>query len=420
MYPDNNDPASVILFSTKRASAVSVEKALLEQITSGAIIGDDSQTLVDLGFLVVSDEEEKKEMLVFLDELNAMDTRLSAYVTMNLDCNLACPYCFEGTRRGKHYMSEETAGQVIEFIQQQLVGKDEFSITFYGGEPLLSNNLIQNMTSRFRRIADNKGIRFSFSFITNGTLLNEAAVKKLKPLGLKGAAITLDGPEEVHNVSRPFASGAGSFNAIINNLRKICDLVEVNIGGNFSEGNYGQFPRLLDQLVQHGITPDKIKSIKFDPVLKEREGIATPDYGGGCRSINEAWLFDAGIFLRDETIRRGFPTSDVTPSICAIERNNMFIINHDGGIYKCPGLIGQPEFRVGDVIDGVGDYSVSHRLDNWKTAGCMDCVYLPLCFGGCRYMSLLRGGGMENLDCRKPYYDACLEALVKQDLRKAC
>jgi uncharacterized protein len=144
-----------------------------------------------------------------------------------------------------------------------------------------------------------------------------------------------------------------------------------------------------------------------------------PELNHGCRSINEKWLFDAGIHLREETIKRGFNTPDVTPSICAIERNNMFIINYDGSLYKCPGFIGQPEFSVGDVVSGVSDYSVSHKLNNWRTEECMECVYLPLCFGGCRYMSLLRGSAMETLDCRQPYYDACLEQLVRQDLGKA-
>jgi uncharacterized protein len=416
IWPDLTDPDSVILFSTKKASAVNIEKKRLEDIANDSITADDYKTLTDLELIVNSEEEERAEMLGFLDELNALDTRLSAYVTMNLDCNLACPYCFEGTRRGKHYMSEEMANNIIKFIEKNLNGKDEFYITFYGGEPLLSLKLVQQIAGRFRQIADHKGIKFSFSFVTNGTLLNEAAVRKLKPLGLKAAAVTLDGPEAVHNVSRPFASGAGSFNAIVNNIRAVCDMVEINIGGNFSEGNYRQFPFLLDEFIQRGITPDRVKSVKFDPVFKEREGIATPDYCGGCRSINEKWLFDAGIYLRDETMKRGFPTPEVMPSFCVIERNNMFIINYDGTIYKCPGLIGQREFCVGDVVNGVGDYSVSHRLNNWQTEECLECVYLPLCFGGCRYLSLLRGSAMETLDCRKPYYDACLEGLVRQDL----
>lgn len=42
---------------------------------------------------------------------------------------------------------------------------------------------------------------------------------------------------------------------------------------------------------------------------------------------------------------------------------------------------------------------------------------LPLCFGGCRYMKLVRDGNMSGVDCKKQYYDVTLEALVKQDIK---
>ena len=58
-------------------------------------------------------------MLGFLDEVNALNTTLSIRLVMNLDCNLACRYCFEGTRKGKFYMSKETADRAIEFVKER-------------------------------------------------------------------------------------------------------------------------------------------------------------------------------------------------------------------------------------------------------------------------------------------------------------
>jgi uncharacterized protein len=419
IYPDLTDSDSVILYSTKRASAVLVEKSTLAAIENGTLEEEAANTLTELGLLVNSGQEERLEVLRFLDELNDIDTGLSVMSVMNLDCNLACPYCFEGSRRGKHYMGTEIAGNLIDFIGKNLVtGKDGIGVAFYGGEPLLSVDLIQDMARRLKDMAEKKGVKFSFTLTTNGTLLTADIVRRLKPLGLKMASVTIDGPENIHNVSRPYATGAGSFSRIIDNIKAVCDDVEIDIGGNFREDNYREFPRLLDYLIEQGLTPDRIKSIGFVPVIREREGIVSPEYAGGCLGINEPWLFEAGLFLRTEIIDRGFPIPEVSPTICAIERKWMFIVNYDGDIYKCPGMIGQPQFRVGDVANGVGDYSVSHGLDNWKKDECLDCVYLPLCFGGCRYMNLVKGGDIGGLDCRKPYYDACLEKLVRQDLSK--
>jgi uncharacterized protein len=40
-----------------------------------------------------------------------------------------------------------------------------------------------------------------------------------------------------------------------------------------------------------------------------------------------------------------------------------------------------------------------------------------MCFGGCRYMMLIKDGNINALDCKKDYLDASLETLVKQDIK---
>ncbi len=418
IYPNSDDTDSVILFSTRRASAILVDKSMLTDIENDQIGAEELQTLTDLGFLVANHEEEKQELLKYIDELNEIDTKLSVIVAMNLDCNLACTYCFEGSRKGKHYMSPETAGHVIDFIEKNLTQDRELlNVTFYGGEPLLSTELIISMAKRLKGIAEVKRIKFSFQFVSNGTLLTPAIVEKLKPLGLKEASITLDGPEAVHNLSRPYRAGGGSFKKIAENIKAVCDMIDINIGGNFTEANYREFPKLLDYLLDEGITPDHIANVKFDPVFGETSEYAPPEMTGACCSPNEPWVFEAGIMLREEVMKRGFKTGGIQPVVCAIDLNNRYIINYDGSIYKCTGFFDRKDFVTGNVKDGVTDDGSIYNLDNWKNEECLSCKYLPLCFGGCRYMKYVRDGNLNGVDCKKPYYEACLEALVKQDLR---
>jgi uncharacterized protein len=418
IYPDRDDTDSVILFSTKRASAILADKSILTDIENGQIDQEERQTLSDLGFLVASHEEEKQELLHYIDELNEIDTKLSVIVAMNLDCNLACTYCFEGSRKGKHYMSPQTAGHVIDFIEKNLTKDRELlNVTFYGGEPLLSAELIISMAERLKGIAEGKGIDFGFQFVSNGTLLTPAIVGKLKPLGLKEASITLDGPEAVHNLSRPYRSGDGSFKKIVENIKAVCDMIDINIGGNFTEANYREFPKLLDYLLDEGITPDRIASVKFDPVFGETTEYAPREMTGACLTPNEPWVFEAGILLREEVMKRGFKTGEIQPVVCAIDLNNRHIINYDGSIYKCTGFFDRKDFVTGNVKSGVTDNGNMYSLDNWKNEECLSCKYLPLCFGGCRYMKYVRDGNLIGVDCKKPYYEACLEELVKQDLR---
>ena len=93
------------------------------------------------------------------------------------------------------------------------------------------------------------------------------------------------------------------------------------------------------------------------------------------------------------------------------------VLNLDCNLYKCPAFLGWPELSAGSLTDGIGDYSVSHNLDFWKTDECLECAYLPLCFGGCWLLPLLEHGSINRVDCRKEFYDSVLESFILQDLR---
>jgi uncharacterized protein len=418
ILPGNETTDDCIFFSTKKAAMIQAPRALLEDVSNNNLPADEEETLRRLGFLVADATSEHEEMLGFMKRLNSANKRLSITAVLNLDCNLACKYCFEGNRKGRFYMSQETAALFLDFISlQDLSEKEEIKVVFYGGEPLLSMELIIHLSKEIKAIADRKGVGYKFSLITNGTLLTPGVVEKLKPLGMTSAGVTLDGPREVHDLLRPFKSGRGSFDAIVKNLKKVCSMLSVQIGGNFTKASYDKVPYLLDYLLESGLTPDKVLGVKFDPVTRESDEFALADFHDGCASPNEPWLFDASLFVREEILKRGYPTPRIMPIACALEYRDSIVVNYDGSIYKCTGFIGRESLQIGDIRNGIKDYPISHNLDNWKNKECLDCAYLPLCFGGCRYMKYVRDGNMDGVDCRKPYLDATLETLVKQDIR---
>lgn len=422
IYPDRKDPDSVVLLSTRQASIATVPRALLEDIKNNTLNEDDRTTLADLGLLAESHEDETLEMAGLWDELNSMNYVFKSYVAMNLDCNLACKYCFEGLRKGKFYMSRETADAFVGFVEKKVSANktlNEIHIVYYGGEPLLSTELILHMSGGLKALAKSLGIEYSASIITNGTLLTQKTAEKLRTVGIMDASVTLDGPKKIHDSYRPLKSGRGSFDRIVRNLKEVCDMLDVQIGGNYTQDNYRQFPLLLDYLIKEGLGPDRIADARFDFVTNESEGYGPPDFHDGTFSINDPWLFDAVLYLRGEISKRGYKRVNLAPWSCMMELRDRMVVNYNGDIYKCPSLIGREEFKVGNILSGVKDYSKSHNLNNWKNEKCLDCVYLPLCFGGCRYMKLVRDGNMEGVDCKKPYLDAVLEKLVLQDIKYA-
>jgi len=418
IFPSPDFPGHFILYSTRRASVLRISEKTFRNIEDGTLSEADRETLVRYGILVPDAVAEKEELLSRFTEANLKSKRFSAIVVLNLDCNLDCGYCFEEGVRGKRAMSATTADLLVAMIEREHLAKGRrVSLDFYGGEPLLSVDLIRSISTRLRDASKTKGVPFEFFLVTNGTLLTRPLAQDLAGLGMKGVKITLDGPREVHDLSRPFVSGKGSFAVIVKNIREIMDITMVQIGGNFSRENYREFPRLLDFLIEAGITPDKLELVQFNQITGRVGNGEIPDYAGACNGTDEPWLNEAIIFLRGEVLRRGFHTPKPGPGGCMVEFANDLVINVDGAIYKCPAFVGRTGFSVGDLRSGIIDNGKAYNPDVWKTPECLECAYLPQCYGGCRFLKFLRDGRIDGVDCWKSMLDAILERCISQDLK---
>jgi uncharacterized protein len=418
IFSSHDAPGNLILYSTRRATVLRVPEKTIQRIETDALPEADREALARYGILVADPAKEKEELLNRFDEVNRMSKRFTAIVVLNLDCNLACGYCFEEGVRRKCAMPPEIANLLVAMIEREHIAKGrKVSIDFYGGEPLLTVDLIRSISTRLRKSCEEKGLPFEFSLVSNGTLLTCTLALELAALGMKAVKITLDGPREVHNQSRPFMSGKGSFDIIVNNILEIMDVTKVQIGGNFTRNNYREFPRLLDFLIEVGITPDKLHLVQFNQVTGRVGNASIPDYANACNCTDEPWLVEATIFLREEILKRGFPTPKPGPAGCMVEFANDLVINVDGAIYKCPAFVGRKGFAVGDLRSGVDNNVDAYNTAVWKNLECLDCAYLPQCFGGCRFLKFLRDGNIDSVDCWKNFLDATLESCIMQDLK---
>src|SRR6185369_3820247 len=417
IYPDPERPGALLLYSTKKGSLLRVSVELLNAIHADTLTDSERSTLSRLEILTDDPQAERQEMHSLVSRTNQRSNKFSATVVLNLDCNLACPYCYEDHFRGKHYMAPATACLLVEtIIREQIDRGRNVKLQLYGGEPLLSVPMIHEIAGPLLAAARAKGCTFTFTLTTNGTLLTRKVVEELLPLGLTGAVLTLDGPAEIHDQQRPFVSGKGSFAAIVANIKETFDLLDLQVGGNFSRDNYREFPLMLDHLLAEGLEPEKLGMVKFEPIVPKSGKTVGPDSHSGCISGSEPWVIEAAIFLRDETLKRGFASFKPTMAACVIEFENNLVVNYDGSLYKCPAFMGWPELSVGTLESGIKDYSVSHNLALWQNDECLDCAYLPLCFGGCRLNPLLQNGSINQVDCRRKFYDVALEQFILQDL----
>src|SRR4029077_19627562 len=123
-------------------------------------------------------------------------------------------------------------------------------LTFFGGEPLLNLPVMYEVAERMWDTTQMRGLPMYVNIITNGLLLTPEVVDRMLPLGLNGIKITLDGDRDTHNRMRPLRGGQGTFDRIIDNIRRVAGRCPIAIGGNFDEASVDSSPALLDFLKQ--------------------------------------------------------------------------------------------------------------------------------------------------------------------------
>lgn len=417
-YPYN--PDQMVLFATKTGALIVLPQEDFADLQQGRVEAEHVEPLKETGFLVESIAQERQAVSGYLDELNRINPNLTVAVILGLECNFACRYCFQGEQKGKKNMTEATADQLIAYIKKRFTpGKKKLQLQLYGGEPLLYKQRIIALAAQLKPFVEAMGGELVIDLVSNGSLLTPQVVDELNQWGLDGVKVTLDGPPENHNHFRPFKNGAPSFETIVNNLAKVCTKTKIRLGGNFTRDNFRSFPPILDTLAAQGITPDRLELVNFNIVMQINDTIANNTYHGGCCTISEPWLQEASLHVREEVFKRGYSLGELGPEPCAVEIDDAFSVNYDGSLYKCITWVGHEQFKIGDIWQGVDErYKEIHHLWHWQKEGkCRECQYLPLCFGGCRYMAYQRDGNMAKVDCRKGFFEATLEKMVMQDMK---
>lgn len=143
-------------------------------------------------------------------------------------CNQRCGYCaFSGKYPLKRMhrekdMTFDIASKAVDYF---LVGSRNESgegkngaITFYGGEPLLRFDLIKGVVELTKK----KGVykKYRFSLTTNGTLFTDEIIEYFVKNDISILA-SFDGPKKYNDRYRVFGNGEGTYDIILNNLKRI-------------------------------------------------------------------------------------------------------------------------------------------------------------------------------------------------------
>ena len=429
---------------------VSSDVAALLDRKSFDSLSESERDAVDLlsenGFFVADYETDRRNMADYFHRVKHAGHELHITVLTTLQCNFACGYCYQGDREDFNQFADkmtlETSARIAAWIENALdrLRPEKFAMTFFGGEPLLNLPVVYDLAERTWAATQARGIKQSLSMITNGLLLTEDVVDRLAPRGLRTVKVTLDGDRETHDRMRPLRGGQGTFDRIVENIRKVAGRVNISLGGNFDETSADSFPALLDFISAQDFA-DKLVRVNFKPIVRDQpppapslkgllplipvasDGkplggtcITSAGAGGGSTCDSCSFLDEKMVSLHEETHRHGQPGPTGIPGgPCHVHHENAHTIGPDGSLYACPGFTGEKAMSTGHISGHTDSWRDSNRrkfdsLDPWKECG--DCAYMPTCAGGCLTASYSQLGDVNTPTCHKPTFESAVIALA--------
>jgi uncharacterized protein len=336
-------------------------------------------------------------------------------------CNLDCEYCFYLEKQAffdnssacrmsdtilktfiKDYISSQTA-PIVEFVWQ-------------GGEPtLLGVEFYERVIELQRPFTMAKTIKNSLQ--TNGTLLSEQWCSFLKKHDFM-VGISLDGPQQIHDLYRRDKKGKGTFDRVMYGLGLLQKHgVPYNVLASVSRDSA---QRPLD--VYRFFRDSGIEFVQFAPVVERvpgpvdrRQGLhlagpatltsrelnteVTPwsvdaeEYGNFLITIYEDWVrHDVGtIFVMNfEWALNAWIGNPSPVCIHAQQCGRSVVLEHNGDVYACDHSV-YPGYRLGNIssqtlLDMVMKSQQSGFGISKQTAlprQCLECDVLAACQGGC-------------------------------------
>lgn len=373
-----------VIYNTFSKAIIVFTDEEYERFTHGTSDPTITEALIENGVLVKKDFDEIAFLKYFHYKTKFSNDTLYMTIAPTLDCNFACPYCYENRRKGK--MSKEVQDAICDYIDKSIqTGTETVDITWYGGEPLLCFDVVESLSLRISKMCSQHNKKLKMHMVTNGYLLSPEIVERLDAIGISKIQITLDGLAENHNRTRPLRNGAGTFDRIFQNLSLFNDspiavVIRMNVDNNNRE-DYLQIKQRIENLQNQNIDlyASPVEDINQDTVNTISSFMSTDQF-------EEFAIHTCG---KGGATSNDFAVMDNRYCFCTAETDNCYVVDDRGDMYKCWDEVGRIEYRCFNLLNRQ-EVNYSHiasfvASDPFSDDKCNNCVFLPLCFGGCRF-----------------------------------
>lgn len=362
----------------------------------------------------------KKEILYVKDEFQKIDKKkkvkqLSCWLHITNSCNLQCKYCYIHKNPGEMDIKlfKKNIKQMVDYCKLNKIKK--INLKFAGGEPTLRIKFIKEIIEYC--LNQFKHIEFSFSMITNGTLINMDIINLIKKYNI-GVGVSLDGLKKVNDINRFDNLGKGSFDRVIKNLdiikkHNIKPMILITLTIN----NIKKLPQFTEYLVKNNYNFRFSLERNYDTgipnILKKQKLI--------IKKINQCIKFMQKT-LCEGNANFNFQFGDVyfngpKNKVCAAG-TTFYALGQDGNIGMCGMGLSTPVLNINDIKSNIlEEYRkktnelAEFNINNIKQ--CKKCIWKSSCANACPLQTYSTYKTYNHVSPYCKIYKKCLPEYIK-------
>jgi uncharacterized protein len=416
-----SDKNKSVLYNTLNSSVVVLEQQELETAENFILSGGKRTSLINkliqLGFFVEKDLDQKEYFKTMLNEEIDKNKHFTVHILPTTGCNFACPYCYQSGIDKTKFLNEDLTKQTIKYITKYIKNKDleQATIIIHGGEPTIYWKPVEFFLPALAKTFENKGISYRTQIVSNGYNLTSEKADLLSKYHWQRFQVTLDGLKETHNKRRFLKNGRGSFDQIMDNIKYVIrnnKIDKVSIRINYDKNNVKEIPKFLQYLSDIFPVDRIILSLGFISKTYDKTEANTyiSKYGISYQELCATYLK-----LYEVAIKKGFVMPDLFmfDGMCTAKLDNAMVISSDGKIYKCLSGVGRKNFIEGDIFEEPMHLPNYLFLDLYDKCLEKKCEFIPLCNTGCRFKSYLDNGNIHTISCNREILEKLNKDLLK-------
>jgi len=327
-------------------------------------------------------------------------------IVVTLRCNYNCIYCQASSRNlaaTGFDMDKKTAKAVVETIFQS--PNPDITIEFQGGEPLVNWPVVKFIIEEAEKKNRKAKKNLIITLVTNLSLMDE---KKYRYLTQHRIAVctSLDGPEKLHNLNRPFVKG-NSYQATTTWIKKFKErerkdpsLYQLGALVTISKFSLKYPKEIVDEYLKWGFFGIHLRPLSYlglSEKFMDQSNSSVSDFLRFWKrsmdhiidlNLKGKFFFERGtaIMLRKILGDVDYNFLDLR-SPCGAGIGQM-LYNFDGKVYTCDEArtLGEDTFLLGNILKNDYRQLISHpnlravcQASILENTPCDYCVYKPYC-----------------------------------------